>query len=826
MGYSGRDKSLMSALKEAYLQPGIGRLYWCGYGANCPSAVEELLKAVSSNGKQAFYIPTDGFDKTMLLISRHCMNDDVKFINRINALINSLSTHLNFISTDFQASDGTLRKIVKTNIYPISFPRTCYQFKISYIPEEKPWSYCKSLAEHDIIAVPYNDIVYAWGNKQTISKVCSSKIIGEIKVTPFTRDLLINNGTFREMLLRAITSILGKNNKLSFSKDRIWDINKSFSYQIEGNLIYAYLGVQLSLIFDYKYTYVSIAPTYHFRNSDHYSPSVMKQFSDNFSNMINGKKSNLLINNYVDEWVKILTNNTTVKSAYPLDSDEGFNFTFGANSALVGVNSNLNSSNLRLPDSINGKRIIFNGVECHDPELIFFNSHQNKMIKDFHPMRGLTQNAPFDHSLNEKVLRSSISIGVLCPNKHNIEFYAFLNQINNRHIVNYNVDFVLPFPGFFDAFKVGLNIPIPDSPNWLELKAPTDTEMKKAALEFGQTINQKLEQMSAYTIDLVLIYIPKEFEVFTSYTDNMENFDLHDFVKAYAVQKNIATQFVREKTLDSDMRCQIMWALSLAIYVKSCRIPWVISDLQNDTAFAGIGYSLSKTTTGTDIIVGCSHIYSSDGRGLKYKLAKINDVTFDRRKNPYLSEEEAYRLGLNIKELFYKSFMELPKRVVIHKRTPFRDEEINGIVKCLSATGINDIELLEINFEDNFRCFEFVRDFSIDGFPVRRGLCFSVNNKTMLTYTHGIAPSIRNPHFKYIQGGKTIPLPLKVVKHYGNANMTQIATEILGLSKMNWNSFGLYTKLPCTIESSNEIARIGRLLSQYEGAIYDYRFFM
>ena len=56
--------------------------------------------------------------------------------------------------------------------------------------------------------------------------------------------------------------------------------------------------------------------------------------------------------------------------------------------------------------------------------------------------------------------------------------------------------------------------------------------------------------------------------------------------------------------------------------------------------------------------------------------------------------------------------------------------------------------------------------------------------------------------------------------------MAQIATEILGLSKMNWNSFGLYSKLPCTIESSNQLARIGWLLSQYEGTIYDYRFFM
>ena len=86
-------------------------------------------------------------------------------------------------------------------------------------------------------------------------------------------------------------------------------------------------------------------------------------------------------------------------------------------------------------------------------------------------------------------------------------------------------------------------------------------------------------------------------------------------------------------------------------------------------------------------------------------------------------------------------------------------------------------------------------------------------------------PSVRNLNYKYIQGRKTIPLPLKIVERYGLGDTAQIATEILGLSKMNGNSFGLYTKLPCTIESCNEIARIGWLLLQYEGLIYDCRFF-
>lgn len=206
-----------------------------------------------------------------------------------------------------------------------------------------------------------------------------------------------------------------------------------------------------------------------------------------------------------------------------------------------------------------------------------------------------------------------------------------------------------------------------------------------------------------------------------------DNYDLHDIVKAYAAQKNIATQFIREKTIESNLQCQIMWALSLAIYVKSCHVPWVVSATRPDTAFAGIGYSINKSKNGTNIVVGCSHLYSADGQGLKYKLSKLKDFYLDKRNNPFLTEDEAYKLGLNIKELFYKSFTELPKRVVIHKRTPFKKEEVDGLVKCLSSAEISNIQLLEINYEDGAMSFAYDKNFNIDKFPVRRGLCFPIN---------------------------------------------------------------------------------------------------
>ena len=182
-----------------------------------------------------------------------------------------------------------------------------------------------------------------------------------------------------------------------------------------------------------------------------------------------------------------------------------------------------------------------------------------------------------------------------------------------------------------------------------------------------------------------------------------------------------------------------MWALSLAIYVKAGRTPWTISGIQPDTAFAGIGYSVLSGASGNNTVIGCSHIYTYDGLGMKYKLSKLQDVTIDKKQNPYLSEHEAYRLGLNIKELFYKSFSDMPKRVVIHKRTPFRKDEISGLVGSLSTAGIQDIELIEISYEDDLKCFALNYDNSdADGFPVLRGLCFPLNSNTMYLYSSSL----------------------------------------------------------------------------------------
>jgi hypothetical protein len=178
------------------------------------------------------------------------------------------------------------------------------------------------------------------------------------------------------------------------------------------------------------------------------------------------------------------------------------------------------------------------------------------------------------------------------------------------------------------------------------------------------------------------------------------------------------------------------------------------------------------------------------------------------------------------RQLFFDSRSKLPTRVVFHKRTPFLRDEREGLVEGLAD--VPHIDMLEIQVDSALRYVaSIVKDnrFEEDRFPVRRGTTVKLDDNSALLWVHGVTSSI-NPSRKYFQGKRRIPAPLHVRRHLGRADLEQVAQEILALSKMNWNTFNLYTKVPATIQSSNEIARIGSLLERFGAESYDYRLFI
>ena len=97
-------------------------------------------------------------------------------------------------------------------------------------------------------------------------------------------------------------------------------------------------------------------------------------------------------------------------------------------------------------------------------------------------------------------------------------------------------------------------------------------------------------------------------------------------------------------------------------------------------------------------------------------------------------------------------------------------------------------------------------------------ICLSLNQ--YLLYTTGFTPRVRT------YPGLRVPRPL-LVRHYGrDSEIDLICSEILGLTKLNWNTTAFSTQLPITLEFAQ---RVGRILSEVPQGIKlqdHYRFYM
>lgn len=320
------------------------------------------------------------------------------------------------------------------------------------------------------------------------------------------------------------------------------------------------------------------------------------------------------------------------------------------------------------------------------------------------------------------------------------------------------------------------------------------------------------------------MFVPQAWRPYERLEIEQVRHDLHDYVKAFCVQRGVSTQFLREETLAKIHQCEVLWWLAQSLYVKSLRTPYVLATQDTGSVFVGIGYGMTADKSSGGVVLGCSHLYDAAGQGLRYVLSRINQPVW-RNRNPYLTRDDAIRVGLQARQLFWDTYFRLPERVVLHKRTPFLDAEREGFSHALK--GVAQLEMLTFEYEPAWRFLAFnPRKQQVDGFPVRRGTVMPLSDDQCLLWVHGGTTEVNNQGRVYYQGKSRIPVPIRMTRFMGHTPLEQLASEVLGLSKMDWNSLDLYSQMPATLESSGAIARIGQLLSRFGPEMYDYRLFM
>lgn len=470
-------------------------------------------------------------------------------------------------------------------------------------------------------------------------------------------------------------------------------------------------------------------------------------------------------------------------------------------------------------------------ASLREPLLAF--SSDTPSLVDTHPLEGLVTYGPYSkNSLASGMDKIRVAIiGTECGREGR---RRILQNVQKSQQPSDRSDYVPPYPGFQELFKVPL-IPAARTAQ-LTWSAHLD-ELGSGSLtgRVRRSISERLRQLAAVReeFDLAVIHLPD------SWGPSLQgdSFDAHDELKAIGAELSIPTQVINDRTFNFRYLASVSWRLAIALYVKAGGTPWRLAPLDGlppDSAYIGLAYALRGDSTDARFVTCCSQVFDADGGGMQFVAYDARDPLDDSdvaRRNPYLSRADmravlARSLGLYRR----RNGGSVPQRVVVHKTTAFKDDELAGISDALAV--VKEIECVQVARDVKWRGV-WLQGSQKEGrtsephrYPVHRGTMIPLSGTSALVWVAGNAPSVARHGNNYYQGGKSIPSPLLMTRYMGRGPLELIAMEILALTKMDWNNDALYDPVPVTIRYSQRLARTIANVPTLSRSVYPYRMFM
>lgn len=302
--------------------------------------------------------------------------------------------------------------------------------------------------------------------------------------------------------------------------------------------------------------------------------------------------------------------------------------------------------------------------------------------------------------------------------------------------------------------------------------------------------------------------------------------DLHDLLKARAMQTQTVLQVVWPHTYDSSKRrrnkgradrfkgtqdeATRAWNLTTALYYKAGGTPWRL--IRRTTAFASlhVGVRFYKTLDGSALHTSLAQVFNERGDGTVVKGGAAMIDKEDRQ--PHMDAETAKEL-LEVALKSYRAVHRtLPARVVVHKSSTFNHNELEGFRAAAEAQRIDLLDLIAIG-EAKARVHRPAEN------PPLRGTFLSLGSNHHVLYTKG------SVEFYRMYPGMYIPRPLGLFMQDVSATPLEIAEEILALTKMNWNNTQFDRREPITLRAAHTVSNVLRYLDEDKYVEPSYRLY-
>jgi hypothetical protein len=282
--------------------------------------------------------------------------------------------------------------------------------------------------------------------------------------------------------------------------------------------------------------------------------------------------------------------------------------------------------------------------------------------------------------------------------------------------------------------------------------------------------------------------------------------NFHNQLKARLLDLGAVIQIVRETSLTPEdfilngkpLRklqdtASIAWNLCTTAYFKAGGKPWKLSNIREGVCYIGLVFKMDSTDpSGGNACCG-AQMFLNSGDGLVFKGA-VGPWYSNANDEFHLPYEKAKELISKVVNTYIHERGCPPKELFIHGKTRFDEDEWRGFQDAVSA----ETNLVGVRIKD-------ARDLKLytpGSRPVLRGTSYHINAERGYLWTKGFIPQLQT------YPGREIPNPLDIQIHRGNGDLSQVMRDILGLTKVNFNSCIYADGYPVTLRFADAVGEI------------------
>ena len=299
----------------------------------------------------------------------------------------------------------------------------------------------------------------------------------------------------------------------------------------------------------------------------------------------------------------------------------------------------------------------------------------------------------------------------------------------------------------------------------------------------------------------------------------------HDLLKARGMALGVPLQMVRPPTYggraprnDATRRVSLQdeatraWNFFTALYYKAGGIPWRLVRDAGSFASCYAGISFFKSLDGEQVLTSVAQVFNERGEGIIVRGANAQKTEVDRQ--PHLNGEDAHRLVGEAIKTFREEHRHMPARLVVHKTSRFAVGEQAGVLNAAAEENIDLVDLVTVDRS-------FTRLFRTGANPPLRGTFLDLSADKAILYLRG------SVEFFEMYPGMYVPRPVEMTIARSDSTKRVLATEMLALSKLNWNNTQFDGGDPITVRAARQVGDILKCVPRDSDTVQrGFRFYM